>query len=152
MVCEGGVVIGQQVVVVYGEGAAGEVTGIVVDSTIGFMVLIFEELGATHIVMKQCVSGLNDAASPVPQGGFVRSSGADGSSGIFDGGVVEDDAALSVRKLADVFMALHDDALPHLAVARAGECAAVYDKLPARTHDDTARITHMDCPTDIKCL
>ena len=133
---EMGIVPGEQVVVVDGEGASGEVADIVGNDVAGGVVFICEELDAAAVVSEKGVGGLHDAAGLVPEGGGCRPAGADGIAGVLDGGVGEDDSALLGGILPRVDIPLHDDALPHLPVTRVGECPAVHYQCTARTHDD----------------
>ena len=105
------------------------------------MVLILKELGRTAVVAEQGVGGLDDAAGMFVHSVGVRAAGGDGVAGVLHRRVVQDDAPLPLCVLGQAAVALHDDALPHLTLARAGERAAIHDQLPARTDDDeTLRI------------
>lgn len=138
VVLEGAALGGEQVTVVHREGAAGEVGGVVGDRAAGGVVLVLEESSASPVVAEEGVGGLHDAAGVLVNGIGVGTACADGCSGVLDGGVVEDDAALCQRRLADVVVPFHDDALPHFALAGRGERAAVHNQLAAGAHDDAA--------------
>ena len=101
------------------------------------MVLILKELGRTAVVAEQRVGGLDDAVCANPDGG-IGGVGGDGIAGVLHRRVVQDDAPLPLCVLRQAGVALHDDALPHLAIAGIGERAAIHDQLPAGADDEAA--------------
>ena len=135
MLQERGAIGSEEVVVVHGEGAAGEAGGVVGDVA-AVVVLILKELGRTAVVAEGGVGGLDDAAGMFVHSVGVRAAGADGVAGVLHCRVVQDDAPLPLCVLGQAAVALHDDALPHLALAGVGQRAAIHDQLPAGTDDD----------------
>ena len=142
MLHEGAIVGGEKVGTVNAEGAVVEVADVVNSIADAVPVLVKGHLYAAAVVAEQGVGGLDDAAGMFVHSVGVRAAGGDGVAGVLHRRVVQDDAPLPLCVLGQTGVALHDDALPHLALAGVGQRAAIHDQLPARTDDEAGRVNY----------
>ena len=113
---EGGVVGGEEVVVIHGEGAVGEAAEVVADGGAADDIRIGEELHGLAVVVERAVGALDDAAGGVPVVAWRARADA-AQCVLYHGPVAQNHSALVGFCLVQIAVALHEDALPHFARA-----------------------------------
>ena len=148
---KGGVVGGEQIVVVHGKSTSVEGGDIIGDITRRSVVFVGIDFDCPAVIAEDSLVRLNDAA-----GGKVADvrgeTCAYATHCVFDGGAIaEFHLALVLRQLPLGAVALYFNALPHLPRTGGGQSSAVHDEFSAGADDEAGIGRHLHLACDSKC-